>query len=70
MGSRWRLNYTLAQLLLVVVMVANVCGVVVAVRADMRPHVEIVKARFSADGRTLMAVLDDNRRVSLRRGHR
>ena len=64
MGSRWRLNYTLAQLLLVVVMVANVCGVVVAVRADMRPHVEIVEARFSADGRTLMAVLDDNRRVT------
>jgi hypothetical protein len=37
MSGRWRLNYTLAQLLLVVVMVANVCGVIVAVRAEQQP---------------------------------
>ena len=50
MGSRWRLNYTLAQLLLVVVMVANVCGVIVAVRAKWRqPGGGIDRVRFSVE---------------------
>jgi WD40 repeat protein len=60
MSGRWRLNYTLAQLLLVVVMVANVCGVIVAVREFMReePTGSVEDVRFSADGQTLVANLN------------
>ncbi len=64
MTSHWRQNYSLSQLLLVVVMVANVCGVVVALRTIRREMTTVVDARFSSDGRTLVAILGDNRRVT------
>ncbi len=70
MGSRWRLNYTLAQLLLVVVMVANVCGVVVAVRADMRPHVEIVEGAVFRGRAYAHGGSGRQSAGHLRRGHR
>jgi WD40 repeat protein len=64
MSSRWRLNYSLAQLMLVVVMVANVCGVIVAVRADLGQRgADVVGVRVSADGRKVAAFLEDGRAV-------
>ncbi len=59
MASRWQFNYTLGQLMLVMVMVANVCGVIVVVRTEQRHEAHIVEGRFSPDGKDLVVLLDD-----------
>ncbi len=61
-----RLNYTLAQLLLVVVMVANVCGALVAVRELLHdePPGWVCEIRFFPDGKTFAAVLVNGRVVT------
>jgi WD40 repeat protein len=59
-----RLNYTLGQLLLVVVMAANVCGVIVVLRGEQRELPRIVTARFSGDGKIFVADLEDDRVVT------